>query len=755
MPYKLATINSGTAKKGGPASDIYIAQPDSIKEALAGKLFILVEIESPYSNSIKIINFLIDRLNTNYYQNDKLLLRERISTLKVEHIFEAALAKTNQDYLNWLGNEKIKAREIAVNLTVGLIHEDVLYFSNLGKNKVFLIYKTPPKGPNNRRSNSESDYKMSDIAKESGDNTAPVPGKLFSNVTSGPIPSGANILVTNEALPEYMSEKQLIPVLSTLPPMGAVEQLKNTLAGINTYVTFLGIIIKNSLPDKTAAAADGRVTTSESISSLNQTEENTENLLSPTGMIKVRKWFRLPGLFARGENESVPGRDSTINLKDSIYVKKKTWLIVKKTVTITKNGLYHFFNLLFFLFKAISGGKKISLNLSGLRARARRIGGIFSHLSFRHKILVTLSVICLILFTVSLAYNRAQKKQEQTVENYQELTDLIEKKENQAEASLLYSNEEGAKKLFDEITGLMQELPQVTDEQKARYETFQANLEKQLEQTRRVVRVDDAPVLADLTNLASGAKPDNITLVLPDNKLYIADSSQKSIYIADPGNGMVTSATDLEVPISTLYFPAPLDNALIYYFNQTSIIELSLPDAAMSDLSIGLLGDAAGVSGLQTYNSRLYLLSKSDNQVYRYNRSGSGFSSAYGWLNGQNDLSQAVDMAIDGYVYVLNGNGTVLKFLRGEPTDFKIEGIDPPLQNTTKIKVSLDLDYIYILEPGEKRLAVFDKTGQFILQYKSDKFNALQDFAVDEAGKKIYFLNGSLIYAAAATHLEN
>jgi hypothetical protein len=49
---------------------------------------------------------------------------------------------------------------------------------------------------------------------------------------------------------------------------------------------------------------------------------------------------------------------------------------------------------------------------------------------------------------------------------------------------------------------------------------------------------------------------------------------------------------------------------------------------------------------------------------------------------------------------------------------------------------------------------VFNKKGDFINQYTSNKFDNLKDFQIDEANKKIYFLNGTTVYSIEAVHLN-
>ena len=80
--------------------------------------------------------------------------------------------------------------------------------------------------------------------------------------------------------------------------------------------------------------------------------------------------------------------------------------------------------------------------------------------------------------------------------------------------------------------------------------------------------------------------------------------------------------------------------------------------------------------------------------------------------------------------------------------------IDPALVSPTKIKTTLESKYLYVLDPPSRRLIVLDKEGRLINQYTSDQFGDLKDFAVAEAEKKMYLLNGSSVFGIPAEHLE-
>ncbi|MCK5320727.1 hypothetical protein KAJ61_05065, partial [Candidatus Parcubacteria bacterium] len=80
--------------------------------------------------------------------------------------------------------------------------------------------------------------------------------------------------------------------------------------------------------------------------------------------------------------------------------------------------------------------------------------------------------------------------------------------------------------------------------------------------------------------------------------------------------------------------------------------------------------------------------------------------------------------------------------------------VAPSLANPIKIQASQENDYLYVLDPSENRLIVYDKNGQFIMQYMEKDFSSLKDFALDEINKKIYLLNDNSVYQVDLSHLD-
>ncbi|MDD4271738.1 MAG: hypothetical protein PHF50_02945 [Patescibacteria group bacterium] len=761
MNYKIAQFILTPGQRNELAHEIYVAQPDANKEALAGKLFALIELEAKKADSLKIINFLINTLNHSYYQNEKMILRERVSSIKIEHIFESALAKTNKRLAEFLQSEKIKLHPGLANITIGVIYNDSLHFSNLGKNKALLLYKS--------KTEDSSKYKLADITEQTDKGEIKKPSsliKLFSNVISGSLPRGGYFIFTNETFSEYLSAKQIISIVTTLPPAGAAEQIKNTLSKINAYVPFLGIIIKNTAGAEMPEIKNKEpiASTKASIENLITTEEQTEKLLTPSGLINAKRWSsflnNLIGRFSLGRKAKASGQ--TFLLKDKIFSgKKANWFSPKKIFDSLKNSLGVLIGLLVYIFKILTNKEKMAESFNQLisgtvnsyqKIKASLLKSFFWFKSLNriNKILLSAFLICLIIFSSNLAWQNIKNKEIKNQAAISDLMSAIEQKQNQIDASLLYNNEAGAKKLLEEVKGLIANLPQKNQTQKDQYNIIIAKHRVQIEKISRVIR-SEATLVADFINLDANASPANITLV--QDKIFAADAGKKSIYSLDLKSKLATIINLTGQNISRLDFPN-ISDTTIAYFNANNIIIFDTKTEELSALEIDYPAKPQKIVGFKEYNNRYYLADAINGQIYRFNKSGSRLAGAVSWLNSSEDLSGVKSLDINGNVYLLRDNGEISEYSKGQKQEFSISAIEPNFSQATKLAISETQDYLYIFEPAGKRLAVFNKNGEFINQYTSDKFDNLKDFQIDETNKKIYFLNNASVYSIEAVHLN-
>lgn len=153
------------------------------------------------------------------------------------------------------------------------------------------------------------------------------------------------------------------------------------------------------------------------------------------------------------------------------------------------------------------------------------------------------------------------------------------------------------------------------------------------------------------------------------------------------------------------------------------------------------------------YNRRLYTLEKEKNQIYRHEPVTGGFAEGKPWIQDGTSVQNFTTLAIDGSIYASDGSGNVIQLLRGKKTDFSLKPTSPPLTTIKKLWTNEKSDYLYVLDPQEKRLAVFaKKDGLLKAQYKSPKFTDLKDFSVDESKKTAYLLDGTAVLAIPLSH---
>ncbi len=158
-----------------------------------------------------------------------------------------------------------------------------------------------------------------------------------------------------------------------------------------------------------------------------------------------------------------------------------------------------------------------------------------------------------------------------------------------------------------------------------------------------------------------------------------------------------------------------------------------------------------------TYAGNLYLLDSGLQQVLRY-RPGSDLSyteapDQYFPPETPVDLSSVQDMGIDGNVWTLFPNGNVGKYLSGKSEPFSLQGLPAPLERPTSLFVGVDgnapANNLYLTDGGPGVIHQFDKTGQFLRQFREADGNqlaGLRSLFVDEAAAKFYALTGSGLF---------
>jgi hypothetical protein len=161
----------------------------------------------------------------------------------------------------------------------------------------------------------------------------------------------------------------------------------------------------------------------------------------------------------------------------------------------------------------------------------------------------------------------------------------------------------------------------------------------------------------------------------------------------------------------------------------------------------GIGGTEKTISTFAYYNNKIYVIDAEHKKIYRHNATSDGFDQGEVWIKtGESRLGGVIAMAIDGDLYALKNNGEVRKWYRGEEQTFNLAPIDPILNSANAISLPENGDELFILDSTNKRIAIFDKNGEFREQITAEIFKNPTAMAVADKGKTIFVLDGTMVY---------
>jgi len=312
----------------------------------------------------------------------------------------------------------------------------------------------------------------------------------------------------------------------------------------------------------------------------------------------------------------------------------------------------------------------------------------------------------------------------------------------QADTFLLQGDRDQAAELLDNSQAAAQKVLNAKSKDfRFDAQTLLADIqEKQLavENAKRV----DPQLLADL-----GVKNDNISalgLLELKNSLYGYDT--KSFYKT------IRNIVETGVQVSgkeTILTAATREdqNTLVFLTDAPRIIESK--NGVITPMSTTDENWKKG-SDIKTFGRFSYVLDPVENQIWKYERRRTNYSNATAYNQGA-DLSRGVSMAIDGSIYVLADDGSIIKFFRGVKADFEFRELPsiPFEGKKLRLYTTPGLDFIYVLDPENTRILIFTKGDRFATYRKQvifEKISDARDFVIDETGQKANIITADKIY---------
>ncbi len=666
-------------------SEVYLSE-----ENKHGKLFITLESSKTKVDQQEAINEIINQVSvifdTSHEKDSEMLLEE--------------ILKKINDLLPELSSElKIRSWINKLDIAIGIISENNVYMSAIGNINTLLIH-------NNK-------YK-SILTTEAEIN----PTKPFTDITSGQLDKGDALIISTNSLFDYISKEKIKQIITKYPPRTSILEMQKLLESVPDFVTFNSLVMKNTQAKDIATD-----------------EENIESDSLKTNII--------PKEYTQEKRKSklVLDLKAVNNIGFIQKISKIISLFIYFFQIISKIFIYIFNKIkviILFLFSNKYRNNQEERTLHQIKDKINDKYTWYYKLNKKQKVTLVSLFIIILVFLTNLVFLTQEKAVKETNKEYANALLLINEKLTEAEAKLIYSDEQASELILLEIQDIINNLNITSQENQEEIDEIALTVKHKLNKVRHIYEVTDPTELFDLSTTILSSKQivqkEGIFYILGDEKLYKLKEDSLEHLIDFPGGTLLTDwpkKNKLILGNEEQYFIINLDNNELEAFDFTK----SAGNTSIQDLNM--------------YSNNLYVLDKANNQIFKYPEYYDLFANGSAWISDEITLDNFNSFTIDGNIYIIDNEGKINKFSKGSLEIFNYHELRPNIGPNSIIKTFKDSDYLYIIDPSNQRIVILNKDGNIEDQYTSDKFDNLIDLAIDPEEKAIYLLNGNNLYLLA------
>lgn len=716
----------------------YLATENSLqdRELCSGKIeshalpdcfvFYLIELIDPIENS-KVIRKIVQLL-----QNNVKLAVNGISSNDFEKILhsvnEGLCRLTEISDNSWLGR---------LNAVIGLVNDNEIAISQTGNITGYIF-----------RHN-----KISTMTERNSAENVPHPMKTFSDITAGELIESDKIIFGNDAFFNHIS-------LDRIRNLAKEDNIRTESLALAAYLKKMHAFDSNAVLISASTNVEEEVKMDEEEVSemifIDRTTDNwrifKEKFLFPTYEV-IKKYsiiiYRLLAHHSKNlaQKSSQEWRDKygpktkELLQKSGASIEKAWTESQRKRPQIEIEG------------QSDLKGMKIraipytNLTVHGIKRAFKKITPYFSHLSVlwkkeNRKYLY----IVLIIIALGIAYskiaennkNRAERTKAVLVANALEKAEALYK---QAVDDLALGRPTGETELYDALV-LAKQAQDAPANQEAAIKLGR-QIQSQIDERIKAVRFYDIAGATLADNIKSTALVgQDIYGINTDGKIYTLDTRDNSSKLVgsiskDAGNAIYLSyASGL--------------NKIIILTDKQKLLGFDLTSRTIEELKIADSSAWEDAIAIGSYTTNLYLLGSEAGVLWKHTAASTGYNKGTKYADtAKVSIRGAVDLAVDGNLFVLSNDGKLYKFVKGAyETDFTLSGIPAPddkILIPARVITSDEMNSIFILDKKANRVIKFDKSGAFSNQYLFDGVT-VDDFVVNTKLQKIWAISEGKVY---------
>lgn len=734
---------------------LLISRPTPQELQSLGQLFMVVRVSPGDEQVKKIVESLETEGRSIYYQQLE---------SNIELAFESMLKKLNELLSGYLEHSSTEWLD-DFNAVIGVLKGSDLFFTQVGNLHAFLVHR-------------QRIVNILEAAKGVDGRINPL--KIFSQTISGQLYENDSLIICTPSILDYLSLERIRAVIQSTSTQQAVLSLENLLAP-NAGAHGFGALLIRLVPETVGVMTEshaaqpivGGALSQASMNTLIDREHQTNELLSPSiwtiAQKNIQSFFSrlqpwLKNIFRskqRGDQTAshqttqyyAPVRDRWKPPRSSRYPSRTVFVLgrIFTGLQFLFRGLGRMFG---WLINAISGRKNLKQRLEHFPANATTAASkriiLFQRLTKQRKIVLVVAVLFIFIFAQSVIYLSQRDDQKKQQATYQQALTDANKKQEEADAALLYGNDDSARDLLKQAQDLIASIPQKL--RAKQYKSEIAGLETKInalnEKTKHITTIADPKRLTDLaadqTNATAGG-----FVGLFGKDLTVFSTTETLVYKTniDTNETAILTYKDASDKLAHLATGVTARYGLVALADD-SLIQFDSNTNTFTAAPIQYENQDRQLVGMAVYGDRLYFLDTKNDQIFRYTKAGKGYGAGKGWLNGKDvSVTDGTSIVVDGSVYITRSTGDLSKFFQGNlDATFKLQTIEPALTSPAKVWTDENTGYFYILDPVNKRLISYTKQGRLKNQYTADTFDQLKDMVIVPKDKKAYLLNGTIVF---------
>lgn len=668
--------------------------------------FYLIEILSPSQSHLaqKIAQILTNGAKTTIglspdnFETSLSLINETLERL------------SNKENNDWIGN---------INAVIGLVQGKEIFLSQTGNIVGYIFRKN----------------RISSLTEQSDDNSSH-PGRTFTEIISGQISIGDQVVFTNNSLFNAVSIDRLRTLVKTENARAEILDLKCYLQKIHhTKANAIFIQVNNKKTENDL----------EEMLYLDEAEETAFSNFCKDLSPKLKKTQKNLSVF--WSKTSKRTQEIYQQLRESWQTKYRPK--TKKFFGASGEKIH----------KGLQKGQKSILEFSSNKSgqiktnqyhkqnKNQKLSNFFSEIipfSVKNKkVLILLLVVVVILISyVKIKNNNIHKNEIAKEIEINSAYDQAKSLYDQAKSDLDSGKSTDLTKFYDALA--LAEKSKSAGNNVDKANTLIGQINDILDDKTKTVRFTNS------SNFTLAEKTTKIVLVGSDiyglteeGKFYKAD-------VRDQSPKLIASAGQENGNVITLTYSSGL-NAILMITDSNKLLSFDISSSTLGKLTNSESNtDWKASKAIATYSTNIYALDQSNAAIWKYTQLDSGYGKASTYVDTKKvSLTNSVDMAIDGNIYVLKSDGSVIKLVKGAlESDFAIKDIPDPknkVEQPAQIFTSEDTNSIFVLDKTNNRIIKFDKSGSFTNQYVFDGVT-VESFVVNAKLQKIWALSGGKIY---------